>query len=226
MKMLWVVTCICCTFSIWLWNLYTHIPTPKDVRNIPPTKKNNKKKHNTFSRSGYQKVKPPKNTHKTNQPSHQGPTPPPFQTSPNQPIHSGFQPPTKFFLLRNTEATGLRLRWSIESLSLFASNNIRTMSTLPNSAAADMGERPCWSWVQLWKNEFVWTEERKLRIWILLLWMRMWLEVFEWNKVFSLWWCDCYEYEFDGVIMFWLYLLVNVFCSEFNGFSLEKLFHF
>ena len=45
----------------------------------------------------------------------------------------------------------------------------------------------------------------------------------------SLCWCDfceCYEYEFDGVIMFWSFLLVNVFvCYEFNGFFLEKSCH-
>ncbi len=46
----------------------------------------------------------------------------------------------------------------------------------------------------------------------------------------SLCWCDfceCYEYEFDGVIMFWSCLLVNVFvCYEFNGFFLELVMSF
>lgn len=98
MKLLWVVTCICCTLSISVWNLYTHTHShSKGCQKHPTNKKINKKKHNTFSRSGYQKVKPPKNHTKHTKPtntSHQGPNPP-FQTSP--PNRSS----SDFFLLRN-----------------------------------------------------------------------------------------------------------------------------
>ena len=123
MKLLWVVTCICCTLSISVWNLYTHthIPTLKDVRNIPPTKKTTTKKLNTFSRSGYQKVKPPKNTHtKPTNTSHQGPTPPFFQTSPLNRSTRGFNLQRNFFFFETPRRRdfGAADPWNLYRFSL------------------------------------------------------------------------------------------------------------
>ena len=170
MKLLWVVTCICCTFSIWLWNLYAHIPTLKDVRNIPPTKKQQQKNTIPSAAPDIKKLNHP-NNHTQNQPTTHIKVQARFHIPSNR---SKVKPPTIFSTKHRGDGTSALLIHGIFIAFRFQqhSHNVHiaklcccrhgrtTMLIL--SFSCDV-------------NEFVWTEERKWRIWNLSLWMRMWL---------------------------------------------------
>ena len=207
MKLLWVVTCICCTFSIWLWNLYAHIPTPKDVRNIPPTKKSTKKKHNTFSRSGYQKVKPPKN-HTSNQ-HLTSRSNPPFQTSPPN-RSEGFQPPGMFFSSkqRGDGTSALLIHWIFIAFRFQQhSHNVHiaklcccrhgrtTMLILSWCEKMSLSERKNGSGeYEIYRYEWggFWMKEDVFPMVVLLLWIWIWWS----HHVLIIFTCEC--------VLFWI----------------------
>lgn len=77
-------------------SVHTHIPTPKDVRNIPPTKKINKKNTIPSAVPDIKKLNHQKTTHKTNQ-HLTSRSNPPFQTSPLNRSTRGFNLQRIFF---------------------------------------------------------------------------------------------------------------------------------
>lgn len=171
MKLLWLVTCICCTFSIWLWNLYTRIPTPKNVRNIPPTKKEQQKNSIPSAVPDIKNLNHQKTTQ--NQPTPHIKVQPPLPNIPSKPIR-GVSTSRDFFFFETT-------RWRdfgpADPLNLYRFSLPTTFAQCPHCQTLLLQ-----TWANdhadpelLWRYEFVWTEERKLRIWILSLWMRMWL---------------------------------------------------